>query len=141
MLTIEEAVAKLSRAKVFSVLRCVHTSGLGLDLDSQSLSVNASGLDLDWIWTQFGQDLSPPNRGGLGKNSDRTQANVNAIGLTSDWKWTGCHGEVVVHCTSGQQCAPVNKKLTGGGGMYICTANIYLYGKGRNCLRSWWYVR
>ena len=63
--------------------------------------------DLDWIWTQFGQYLSPPNRDGLGKNSDRTQANVNAIGLTSDWKWTGCHGEVVVHSTSGQQCAPV----------------------------------
>ena len=62
--------------------------------------MNASRLDLDWIWTQFGQDLSPPNQGGLGKNSDQTQANVNAIGLTSDWKWTGCHGEVVVHCTA-----------------------------------------
>ena len=67
--------------------------------------------DLDWIWTGFGQYLSPPNRGGLGKNSDRTQANVNANGLTSDWKWTGCHGEVVVHCTGGQQCAQVKQKL------------------------------
>ena len=73
--------------------------------------MNASRLDLDWIWTQFGQDLSPPNRGGLEKNSDRTQANVNAVGLASDWKWTGCHGEVVVHCTSGQQCAQVKQKF------------------------------
>ena len=67
--------------------------------------------DLDWIWTQFGHDLSPSNQSGRGKNSDRTQANVNAIGLNSDWKWTGCQSEVVVHCTSGQQCAPVKQKL------------------------------